>query len=88
MWANTEPDRQAMLKKPVIAALPAIARRYESGVGMRIIGTMYGCDPNWLRDQMLKADHRVRPLDEATGMRPTAPLPWSPIRLPGRKTMP
>ncbi|WP_406097062.1 hypothetical protein [Kitasatospora purpeofusca] len=88
MWATTEQDRQAMIRTLVIAALPAIARRYESGVGMRVIGTMYGCDPDWLRDQMLKAGHRVRPLDETTAMHPTAPLPWTPIRLPGRKAMP
>lgn len=58
MRATTERDRQAMIRKLVIAALPAIARRYESGVGMRVIGTMYGCDPDWLRDPMLKAGRR------------------------------
>ncbi|MEE1824684.1 hypothetical protein PUR61_21240 [Streptomyces sp. BE20] len=77
-----------MLRKLALAALPAIIRRYDSGVGIRVLGTMYGCDPNWLRDQILKAGHRVRPLKESTSMRPTAPLPWTPIRLPGRKAMP
>ncbi len=75
MWASTEPDRQHMLKNLVIAALPAIARRYDSGVGLRVISTMYDCDPDWLRDQMLKAGHRIRPQDEASAMRPASPLP-------------
>ncbi|WP_282206713.1 hypothetical protein [Kitasatospora fiedleri] len=59
-----------MLKKLVIAAIPAIIRRYDSGVDIRVIGAMYGCDPYWLRDRMLKAGHQVRPLEEAP--------PWAP----------
>ncbi|WP_043475207.1 hypothetical protein [Kitasatospora sp. MBT66] len=82
MWANTAQDRQAMIRTLVIAALPAIAHRYASGVGVRVLGTMYGCDPNWLRDLMLKSGYPVRPLEEATAMRPTAPAPWEPIPLP------
>ncbi|MFE6053957.1 hypothetical protein ACFQ6N_24665 [Kitasatospora sp. NPDC056446] len=87
MWAGTEQDRQAMFKTLVIAALPAIAQRYESGVGIRRLGTVYGCEPRWLRDQMLKAGYRVRPLEEAIGLRP-APWPWTPISLPGRRALP
>jgi hypothetical protein len=82
MWANTRQDHQAMIRALVIAALPAIALRYTSGVGVRRLGTMYGCDPNWLRDQLLKAGHHVRPLEEATALRPAAPAPWKPIPLP------
>ncbi|MFF2951389.1 hypothetical protein ACFVVU_08590 [Kitasatospora sp. NPDC057965] len=87
MWASTPPDRQAMIKALVIAALPAIAQRYDSGIGVRRIATVYDCDPKWLRDQMLKAGHHVGPLEEATGLRP-APLPWEPIPLRYRTTMP
>ncbi|MFJ2809112.1 hypothetical protein [Kitasatospora sp. NPDC087271] len=87
MWATTEQDRQAMLKALVIAALPAIALRYASGVGVRRLATVYGCDSNWLQAQMIKAGYRVRPFEEATGLRP-APWPWMPISMPGRKTMP
>ncbi|WP_344339032.1 hypothetical protein [Kitasatospora putterlickiae] len=76
-----------MIKNLVIAALPAIAQRYDAGVGVRRLATVYGCDAKWLQDQMLKAGYRIRPLEEATGLRP-APLPWEPITLPRRTTMP
>lgn len=81
MWANTRQDRQAMLRALVIAALPAIAHRHATGIGIRVLGTMYGCDPKWLRDQILKAGHPVRPIEEATAMRPIAPAPWKPLPL-------
>ncbi|MER7705087.1 hypothetical protein ABTX81_19610 [Kitasatospora sp. NPDC097605] len=87
MWASTPPDRQAMIKALVLAALPAVAERYAAGVGVRRLATVYGCDAKWLQDQMLKAGYRVRLLEEATGLRP-APLPWEPITLPRRTTMP
>lgn len=87
MWASTPPDRQAMIKALVIAALLTIAERYNSGVSVRRLAKVYSCDPGWLQDQMLHAGYRVRPLEEATGLRP-APLPWEPILLPRRTTMP
>ncbi|MFF7458241.1 hypothetical protein [Kitasatospora sp. NPDC008115] len=87
MWATTAQDHQYMLRTLVIAALPAVAERFASGVGVRRLATVYDCDPGWLRDQLLRAGHHVGPLDEAAGLRP-APLPWEPIALPRRTTMP
>ncbi|MFD0400121.1 hypothetical protein ACFVHI_18825 [Kitasatospora sp. NPDC127121] len=71
-----------MIRALAIAALPAIAHRYASGVGVRVLGTMYGCDPKWLRDLLLRSGYTVRPLEESTALRPAAPASWEPIPLP------
>lgn len=64
MWATTEQDWQAMLRTLVIAALPAIAQRHKSGVSVRRLAIVYGCDPHWLHNQLIKAGNRIRPLEE------------------------
>ncbi len=87
MWARNEQERQDMITELVIAALPAIAQRHESGISVRRIATVYKCDPRWLRTQMIKARYRVRSLDEPPGLCP-APWPWTPIPMPGQKAMP
>ncbi|WP_149030264.1 hypothetical protein [Kitasatospora sp. MBT66] len=74
-----------MTRKLVMAVMPAVALRYRAGTSLAVLGTMYGCDPVWLHDQLLKSGKITHPNTVAhTGPR----MPWTPIRLPGRTTMP
>ncbi|MER7705425.1 hypothetical protein ABTX81_21350 [Kitasatospora sp. NPDC097605] len=85
MWAATEPEREAMIKKLVMAVMPAVALRYSAGASLTVLGAMYGCDPVWLHDQLLKSWKLTHP----ETVNPAGPrMPWSPIRLPNRTTMP
>ncbi|MCX4751483.1 hypothetical protein OG455_39295 [Kitasatospora sp. NBC_01287] len=88
MWASSGPEREAMIKKLVLAALPVAIGRYKAGTGMRTLATMYGCDPLWLRDQFSKEGVRLRSLQEVSVARELKPVPWTPVPMPGKKLMP
>ncbi|MFJ5116483.1 hypothetical protein [Kitasatospora sp. NPDC088548] len=85
-WATTERDRQYMLRRLVVAALPAVAQRHASGVSVATLGIMYGCDSDWLHQQLVQAGH-VDP--EVTPAPPRQmPGPLEGIPMPGRKAWP
>ncbi|MFF2618114.1 hypothetical protein [Kitasatospora sp. NPDC058046] len=76
-----------MLRKLVAAALPAVAHRHTTGVGLRTLGILYGCNPEWLRDQLSASGYAVRSLDEAI-MRHVESTPWEAILISGRTVRP
>lgn len=56
MWAATEEDRQVVIKRLVIAALPAIAQRH-------------ACDSDWLLRQLARAGYTA-PHAQGSGFEP------------------
>lgn len=88
MWASDGPERGAMIRSLVLAVLPVVIGRYKAGMGIRALATMYACDPVWLRDQLVKEGLRLRTVHEVAVARELEPVPWTPVRMPGRKAMP
>ncbi|MFI1100261.1 hypothetical protein [Streptomyces melanogenes] len=90
---SRDPENVALCRDLVLQVKPAVTFRYDAGASLAMLGTMYGCGEEWLRERFAEWGVHRRSAHEIADARVTGGvLPsWNepiPLILRGRTALP